>query len=91
MAPAHPHATGVAVYPALLTGHSVAHYIRSLTRSAVLRFATLASLARFIHRLSYSLYSLMGTVEIRKYVFTLKTLFTETLEILVDNRNTPSI
>ena len=30
MAPAHPHATGVAVYPALLMLHSVARYIHSL-------------------------------------------------------------
>ena len=58
--------------------HSVARYVRSLapltplTRSAALRFATLASLARSVHRLAHSLRSLpRGTVEILEYVFTL--------------------
>merc|ERR1712168_1620344 len=49
---------------AFLKGHSVARYVRSLapltslTRSAALRFATLASLARFVHELAHSLHSL---------------------------------
>ena len=63
---------------AFLTGHSVASYVCSLapltllTRSAALRFATLASLARSVHGLAHSLRSLpRGTVEILEYVFTL--------------------
>ena len=63
---------------AFLTGHSVARYVRSLapltslTRSAALCFATLASLARSVHGLAHSLRSLpRGTVEIHEYVFTL--------------------
>ena len=66
------------VTTAFLTGHSVALYVRSfaplspLTRSAVLRFATLTLLAHSIHRLAHSLCPLPhGTVEIPEYVFTL--------------------
>ena len=49
-----------------LEGHSVAHYIRSLapltqlTRSAALRFATLASLARSVYGLPHFAHSLVG-------------------------------
>ena len=65
-------------------GHSVARYVHSLapltplSRSAVLRFAMLASLARSIHGLAHSLRLLpCGTVEILEYVFTLKISSTE--------------
>ena len=55
-----------------LTGNSVARYVRllaPLTPYAALRFATLA---RSVHKLAHSLYSLpRGTVEILEYVFTL--------------------
>ena len=81
---------------AFLKGHSVARYVRSLapltplTRSAALRFATLASLARSIHGLAHSLHSLSrGTVEILEYVFTLLSRFTGTNAIVVVTRNTP--
>ena len=77
-------------------GLSVARYVRSLapltplTRSAALRFATLALLARTaalpfaklallahsVHGLAHSLHSLpRGTVEILEYVFTLLTVY----------------
>ena len=56
-------------YLALLTGHSVTHFVRllapltPLTRYAALRFATLALLACSVHRLAHSLCSLShGTV-----------------------------
>ena len=88
-APAHLQATGVAIYPAMLT---VARYICSLTRSAALRSVrSLHLLASFTSYLTHFAHFLVGTVEIHKYVFTLKTSFTESLEILVDNTNTPSI
>merc|ERR1711951_255680 len=62
------------------TGH-YAHSVRS---------ATLASLAHSVHGLAHSLRSLPhGTVEIHEYVFTLKTRFTGTIEILVVSRNRP--
>ena len=75
---------------AFLKGHSVARYVRSLvpltplTRSTSLRFATLASLARSVHRLTHSLRSLpRGTVEIHEYVFTLKSRYkTQKLSLL---------
>ena len=93
-------------------GHSVARYVRllapltPLTRSAVLRFdtlaslcslryarfATLASLARSIHGLAHSLRSLTrGTVKIHEYVFILKMRFTITNAFFIVSRNTPSI
>merc|ERR1712168_399534 len=81
---------------AFLTGHSVTRYVRSLapltplTRSAALRFATLASLARSIHGLAHSLRSLpRGTVVIHESVFTLKTRYTGTNLFDVVTRNTP--
>ena len=65
-------------------GHLVARYICSLapltplTRSALLRLATLTSLACFFHGLPHSLRSLpRGTVEILEYVFTLLSRFRE--------------
>ena len=76
---------------AFLTGHSVARYVRELapltplTRSAALRFATLASLARSLRSLPH------GTVEIHEYVFMLKSRFTGTIEILIVRRNTPCV
>merc|ERR1712168_840805 len=83
---------------AFLTGHSVARYIRSLapltplTRSAALRFATLALLARSIHGLAHSLCSLpCGTVEINESVFTLKSHFNETNVFDVVTRNMPLV
>ena len=79
-------------------GHSVARYVRSLapltplTRSAALRFATLASLARSVRGLAHSLRSLpRGTVEIHESVFMLKSRFTGTNAILVVTRNTPKV
>ena len=83
---------------AFLTGHSVARYVRSLapltplTRSAALRFATLASLARSVHGLAHSLRSLpRGTVEIHESVFMLRSRSKETNAIVVITRNTPSV
>jgi len=81
---------------AFWTGHSVARYVRSLapltplTRSAALRFATLASLARSVHGLAHSLRSLpRGTVEIHESVFMLKSRTMGTNVIFVITRNTP--
>ena len=61
---------------AFLMGHSVARYICSLApltplpRSAELRFAMLALLARSVHGLAHSLRSLPhGTVEILEYIY----------------------
>ena len=69
------------------TSHS-AHSLRS----APLRFAPLSSIARSIHGLTHSHHSLpRGTVEIREYVFTLKTSSTGTIDIFVISRNTPMI
>ena len=63
-----------------------------LTRSAALRFATLASLARSVHGLAHSLCSLpRGTVEIHKSVFTLKSRFKEVNVFDVVTRSTPSV
>ena len=65
---------------AFLTSHSVACYVRSftpltaLTHCAALHFAMLASLARSILGLAYSLCSiLLGMAKIPDYAFTLKT------------------
>ena len=44
--------------------------------------------APFTSYLTHFAHFLVGTVEIHRYVFTLKMHFTESLEILVDNRNT---
>ena len=81
---------------AFLTGHSVGRYVRSLapltplTRSAALRFATLASLARSVHGLAHSLRSFpRGTVEIHESVFMLKSRTMGTNVIFVITRNTP--
>ena len=61
-----------------------------LTRSAALRFATLATLARSVHGLAHSLRSLpRGTVENLEYVFILLSRFTETNAFLALTRNTP--
>ena len=83
---------------AFWTGHSVGRYVRSLapltplTRSAALRFATLASLARSVHGLAHSLRSLpRGTVVIHESVFTLKSFFSGTIDILVVSRNRPLV
>ena len=43
--------------------------------------------APFTSYLTHFAHFLVGTVEIHRYVFTLKMHFTESLEILVDNRN----
>ena len=52
----------------------------------------LALLTRSVHGLAHSLRSLSrGTVEIFEYVFTLKTRFAVTIEILVVGRNTPMV
>ena len=57
------------------------------TRSAALRFATLA---RSVHGLDHSLRSLpRGTVENLEYVFTLLSRFTGGNAFLVVTRNTP--
>ena len=79
-------------------GHSVARYVCSLApltplnRSAALRFAMLASLARSVHGLAHSLRSLpRGTVEIHESVFMLKSCFTGKIEILDVTRNTPKV
>jgi len=76
----------------LLTGYSVARYIRSLapliplTRSIMLRNAPLRS----VHRLAHSLRSLpLGTVEIHENVFPLKTRLMGRNASLVVTRNTP--
>ena len=61
-----------------------------LTRSAALRFATLALLARSIYGLAHSLRLLpCGTVEILECVFILLSRFTETNAFLAFTRNTP--
>ena len=79
-------------------GHSVARYVRSLapltplTRSAVLRFAMLALLARSVHRLAHSLRSLpRGRVEILEYVFTLRTRSMGINAIVAVTGNTPLV
>ena len=79
-------------------GHSVTRYVCSLapltplTRFVALRFATLALLARSIHRLAHSLRSLPhGTVENLEYVFTLLSRFTGTNAFLVVSRSTPNV
>ena len=81
---------------AFLKGHSVARYVLSLapltplTHSAALRFATLVSLARYVHGLAHSLCSLpRGTVEILEYVFTLLSRFTGSNAFFIFTRNTP--
>ena len=59
---------------------------------AVLRFATLTSLACSIHGLAHSLHSLPhGTVEIHESVFTLKFRLKETNAFVIVTRNTPNI
>ena len=69
----------------------VPRYARTAHSAHSLRSAPLASLARSIHGLAHSLRSLpQGTVEIHKSVFTLKSRFTRTIEILVVTRNTPT-
>ena len=82
----------------VLTGHSVARYVRSLapltslTRSAALRIAKLASLACSVHGLAHSLRSLpRGTVEIHESVFTLRTRLAGAYAFLVFTRNTPIV
>ena len=77
-------------------GHSVARYVRSLapltplTRSAALRFATLASLARSVHELAHSLCSLPhGMVKIHESVFMLRSRSKGTNAFVVVTRNTP--
>ena len=84
----------------VLTGHSVARYVCSLapltpltplTRSAVLRFDTLASLACSVHGLAHSLPSLPhGTVEIPEYVFMLLSRYMG-IKVIVVTRNTPYV
>ena len=73
----------------------VARYVRSLallkslTHSAALCFVTFVSLAHSIHGLAHSLCSLSREiVETLEYVFTLKTHFTGTIEVLVVTGNT---
>ena len=62
------------------------HSLRSLApqRSALLR--SLHLLAPFTSYLTHFAHFLVETVEIHKHVLTLKTHFTESLEILVDNK-----
>ena len=63
-----------------------------LTRSAALRFATLALLARSVHGLAHSLRSLpCGTVEIHESVFMLRSRSKETNAIVVVTINTPTV
>ena len=60
-------------------GRSLRSFARTAYSAHLLRIATLASLARSIHGLAYSLRSLpRGTVEILEYVFKLLSRFTGT-------------
>ena len=71
-------------------GRSLRSFARTAHSAHSLRSAMLASLARSVHGLAHSLRSLpRGTVDIHESVFTLKTRFTGTIEILVVTRNTP--
>ena len=72
-------------------GRSLRWFARTAHSAHSLRSATLASLARSVHGLAHSLRSLpRGTVEIHESVFTLKSCFTGTIEILVVTRNEPT-
>ena len=74
-----------------VSGHVNGRSLHLFPHSFCSSVRSLHLLPSFTSYLTHFAHFLVGTVEIHKYVFTLKTGFTESLEILVENRNIPSI